>query len=173
MIYFDIEEESLHNDQIKELLKFDSENQHQYYDHQVEGEYANLGILVVRGYNATESHPVVQDVVSRYKIKPQTVSIMRIKSGDEIVPHKDNPKYNRNTIIVYPLAFNPEDYAPCNVYKPQRIDIGYRPCYAFDTRTEHGVVNDTQKHRYQLQLWYPHPIEELFDLYKNKKFLSH
>ena len=140
---------------------------HSFYDHTAGEDDTHLDVAVIEDKN------FVNEITSKYQITPSVITLMRIKSGVEVVPHVDNPIYKRTTSIVFPLVPSAKYYTPCTMYEPEKVDIGWRSCYAFDTTKLHGVKNDTDHDRYQAQIGFGLPLEEVFSLYKNKKFLSY
>lgn len=165
MLYFDIED-SLTQRQKHLFLEL---GRHSFFDHTTGGDDTHLDIAVISDEN------FVKEISAKYQVKPTMISLMRIKSGDEVVPHVDNPSHKRPTSVVFPLMPKSDNYAPCTMYDPddhRTINISWRDCYAFDTTKLHGVNNNTDHDRYQAQIWFDLPLEEVFSLYKSKKFLS-
>lgn len=145
---------------------FIEHGRHSFFDHTTGEDDTHLDIAVIN------DAAFVNEIHDKYQIAPSLISLMRIKSGDEVVPHVDNPVHKRATSVVFPLSPSGKNYAPCTMYEPEKVDIGWRSCYAFDTTKLHGVKNDTDHDRYQAQIWFNLPLEDVFSLYQDKKFLS-
>lgn len=162
MNYFDIDD-SLTQKQKHLFLEL---GRNYFFDHTAGGDDTHLDIAVI------SDEDFVKEISAKYQIKPTMITLMRIKSGDEVVPHVDNPIHKRPTSVVFPLLPTGDSYAPCTIYDGRKVQIGWRDCYAFDTTKMHGVKNTTDHDRYQAQIWFNLPLEEVFSLYKSKKFLS-
>ena len=156
MIYFDLNTR-LHPTQAEALLNLE----HSFWDHQTHGDDTNLDIALL------EDESLNGEIRSMFQVEPTVVTMMRIQAGKEVVPHVDNPEHRRLSSVVFPLKPGGKKYAPCTIYMDEgTYDIGWRCCYAFNTQIKHGVKNDTEYDRFNLQVWFNLPIADLYDLYQ-------
>ncbi len=156
MIYFDLNTR-LHPTQVEQLLQME----HDFWDHQTYGDDTNLDIALLPKCSLNG------EIRSMFMASPSAVTVMRIEAGQEVVPHVDDPEHRRPSSVVFPLWPGGDKYAPCTIYMDEgTYDIGWRSCYAFNTQIKHGVKNDTEYDRLNLQVWFNMPIADLYDLYQ-------
>lgn len=161
MIYFDLNTR-LYPQQVERLLNLE----HAYWDHKTYGDDTNLDIALL------DDKDLNGEIRSMFLVDPTVVTMMRIQAGKEVVPHVDAPEHKRLTAVVFPLKPGGDEYAPCKIYMDKgTYEIGWRSCYAFNTQIEHGVKNDTEHDRFNLQVWFNLPIADLFDLYKSDNLI--
>lgn len=104
---------------------------------------------------------ISRPILSKFKIEPDNISIIKIQPNLLVDWHVDAPNFKRNTVIIFPLCPQIEDYAPCETKQGL---IAPSECYAFNTTVMHKVQNN-QYLRLSLQLFFQQGIHELNDLY--------
>jgi hypothetical protein len=168
MLYFELSTR-LYPEQALVLRGLATDRGTVYTDHTSEGDDTKLGICRLSDRDAEMD----AQVRSIFHADPTEVTLMRIKAGQEVVPHVDGEQYRRMTSVVFPLIpAGTEKYAPCTMYMDAgTFDLPWVPCYAFNTQVKHGVKNN-EYDRYNLQLWFDMPIEEFFELYQSGQLIS-
>ena len=156
MIYFDLNTR-LHPTQAEALLNLE----HSFWDHQTHGDDTNLDIALL------EDESLNGEIRSMFQVEPTVVTMMRIQAGKKLFPMLTI----QNTEDFLQLYFHSKpggkNYAPCTIYMDEgTYDIGWRSCCAFNTQIKHGVKNDTEYDRFNLQVWFNLPIADLYDLYQ-------
>jgi hypothetical protein len=77
----------------------------------------------------------------------------------KVKKHIDNPKWKRNTVILIPLFWH-QDYAPA--YYIDGVKVTHETPIFFNTQLEH-YVNNNDYNRYNFQICFEEPIEEVVD----------
>jgi|SRR5210317_489796 len=143
-------------------------NQHtaDYYQHFSSGnnDYTNLEILFLNKDQHVDS---ISDLVQKIGLEPSAISIMRCKENKVISAHTDSEKFNRNTVIAFPLTPEKNHYAP--VYFPDDDQyIPYSHSYMFTTQQTHQLSNNNNL-RLNLQIWYTESIHAMQKLLIDKQ----
>ena len=125
-----------------------------YYKHFSSGrnEYTNLQFLFI--------DEALEEVLKDFSVKPNEIAIIRVEPNKVVDWHVDNPKFRRNTVIIFPLTPEGKDYAACET---DNGPIPFSDCYAFNTNVRHRVVNN-QYERLSLQLFFDEDIETLWNI---------
>lgn len=143
--YFNIDL-SLNKDTKRDLiLEALSSNDYYYHNSTKSDTYTNLDFL-------PRTYDYINDM---FNLKPSMMSLVKIDPNKLVDWHTDAKTLKRQTVIIFPLT---EHYAPCEVKDMGKIP--YMSCYAFNTQIKHRVQNN-DKTRISLQLFYDIPIEEL------------
>lgn len=94
-------------------------------------------------------------------------TLLKLEKGANIWPHSDP---NRHVNIYIPLYPEGNDYQPLEIYynnKIYGIPKNTNKVYAWNTRILHGVINNCEYDRYNLQLSIYIPYVEFFQKYKD------
>lgn len=97
----------------------------------------------------------------------QTYAFLKLEKGANIWPHSDP---NRHVNIYIPLYPEGNDYQPLEIYynnKIYGIPKNTNKVYAWNTRILHGVINNCEYDRYNLQLSIYIPYVDFFQKYKD------
>lgn len=74
-----------------------------------------------------------------------------------VIPHTDNPRWDRNTTLIVPLFWD-ETYAPCHFVNGPSIHTSTP--YLFNTQLEH-YINNNNRHRCNFQICFKESIEDV------------
>ena len=92
----------------------------------------------------------------RFNYKCYTMFVHQ-EPNAKVVEHKDNTKWKRNTVLIVPLFWH-EDYAPC--YFTDGTKVTHESPILFNTQIPH-YINNNEHPRYNFQICFAEPIEEL------------
>ena len=147
------------------LLLAESVPDSYYYDHYSTGknEYSNVNLFLDP---EKELYNISKPLLDDFRKKPDKFTFLKIEPNKTVKWHVDNPKFKRNTVIVFPLSDN---FASCEMESGE-ITFGI-DCYAFDPNIRHRVVNNN-KIRVSLQLIYDTSLNEMRNIYNRNELFN-
>lgn len=133
--------------------------------------------LDILGFTKEEERYINDTVVSKFKIKPDRVTLVNVPPKKLVIPHKDPVAFRRNTTVIFPVYPDPPDYRPAYFHLDEKYfstdnlhPVPYMGGYLFDTQTRHSVTNN-QYYRINLQLWYTENFDDLVEAHKQGELL--
>lgn len=140
-------------------------NNNLYYKHfsTKSKNYTNLQFLFSKNINEASN-----EIVSKFLIKPNKISIVKVEPYKIIDWHFDSSKFGRSSVVIFPLL-PLNNYAPCETENFGKIP--FMSCYVFNTLSLHRVVNN-EHNRFSLQLFFNHTIKELYDLHLKNQLIE-
>jgi len=94
---------------------------------------------------------------NKFPLKSYTMFVRQLPRS-KVIPHTDNDKWNRNTVLIVPLNWH-KDYANCEF-----IDgpiVTHETPVLMNTQKEH-FVNNNNHVRTNFQICFAEPIEEVY-----------
>tara|TARA_B100000035_G_scaffold248504_1_gene217268 strand:- start:325 stop:789 length:465 start_codon:yes stop_codon:yes gene_type:complete len=95
---------------------------------------------------------------NRFPLKSYTMFVHQ-PIGKQVIPHVDNDRWDRNTVLLVPLFWH-EEYAPCEYTDGPKIT--HESPVLMNTQKEH-FVNNSEHVRYNFQICFAEPIEEVYE----------
>lgn len=162
MDWFNIPQLKLDNNTRSELLTLADLNTHEFYDHYSadKGRYTNLQFLFRDRVNE-----LAEKVTELFIEKPIKSAVLRVLPNKEVYWHVDHVKFQRKTVIIFPLSPSASEYAPCETINGH---VPYMDCYAFSTMVRHRVVNNSYT-RISFQLSFDYELDVFYKMYKNNQ----
>ena len=162
--YFPLNIEITEQDK-NDLLEYEKNNDELYHRHSPGGHYTNLDFLRI-------PFDLCKSILKNFKIDPEYISLTTVPGNGQVLMHTDTMyEYRRDSVIVFPLVPDLNDYIPCTVYERSITHIPPSSCYVFNTQCPHSVENNSHR-RTSLQLWYGKEISEMWNLHKQGKLLA-
>jgi len=95
---------------------------------------------------------------NRFPLKSYTMFV-RQNPGEKVIPHIDNDKWDRNTVLIVPLHWH-KDYANCEFVDGPIVT--HETPVLMNTQKEH-FVNNNDHIRTNFQICFAEPIEEVYE----------
>jgi hypothetical protein len=120
-------------------------------------------------FSNLSNNPVLNRIIKKFSMfnEIQTYAFLKLNKGANIWPHGDP---NRHVNIYIPLYPNDLDYQPLEIYynnKIYGIPKNTKKVYIWNTRILHGVINNCDHDRFNLQLSVYIPYTEFYQKYKD------
>lgn len=148
----------------KQLIDISLYSEKYYKHNSTKSKYStNLEFLIT-----DDIYPIIPSLLSKFKIKPRRVSIVRILPNKLVDWHTDSPTFKRSTVIIFPLLPILSKYAACET---ESGPIEPKNCYAFNTNILHRVKNNDNT-RLNLQLFFEEDIVTIFEIYKRNDLIT-
>lgn len=125
--------------------------------------YYDLNMLNI---DNTELAKEIKTSFSKFE-EINSITLLKLEKGANVWPHSDP---NRHVNIYIPLYPDGDNYQPLEIYynnKIYGIPKNTNKVYAWNTRILHGVINNCQYDRYNLQLSIYIPYVDFFQKYKD------
>lgn len=98
------------------------------------------------------------DKFNRFELNSYTMFVHQ-PAHTHVIPHVDNDRWNRNTVLLVPLFWHGE-YAPCEF--TDGVTVTHETPVLMNTQLEHRVNNNAYD-RYNFQICFAEPIEEVHE----------
>lgn len=151
-------------DQLMGLISSSDESMYYRHNSTLSKEYTNLQFLFSK-----ELGLVVSPLLSRFLIKPNRISVVKVDSHRVVDWHSDDARFGRTSVVIFPLSPRGKLYRRCEV-RGQGF-VPWMDCYVFNTLSNHRVVNNRYV-RYSLQLFFNQSIVQLYSLHKKGVFIK-
>jgi len=159
------------DDETNDIRDFAFTHIDKFINHNYDGNYNFSTISMLKN-----NIPAIGELERRFKIRTKLALLCHLPKT-EVIKHIDS-SFSRNTVLMIPI--NPlgnyppgyfwntlEDTDPISI-----CDFANNSAILFNTRKIHSVINDSDKHRLNLQFSFYEDIETVYKLYSNGDLLE-